>query len=159
MNDEEYPIVHRIVVNVQVASDRLAASDDPVFLGLRGPTGREFRLQHAKGKSWRRGAKETYVLAAPGDPDANVAHPELNDPATPAIELDGIRWVWLRKGLEPIPNVRGHGEMDDRLGLDWIEVELHGADGKLLRFGRRGELWLGLVCGQFLDIPPVDSGE
>jgi hypothetical protein len=129
-----------------------------MFLGLRGPSGREFRLTHAKGKSWRRGAKETYILAAPSDPDANVAHPELNDPATPPLDLDSISGVYLRKGLEPIPNVRGHGEMDDRLGLDRAEVELHGPDGRTRRFERRGELWMGLVCGLFLDLPPVDSG-
>jgi hypothetical protein len=158
LNDEEYPIVHRIVVNVQVASDRLAASDDPIFLGLRGPNGREFRLVHAKGKSWRRGAKETYILAAQGDSDANVDHPELNDPAVPSVDLDRVVWVYLRKGLEPIPNVRGHGEMDDRLGLDWIEVELHASDGRVRRFERRGELWLGLVCGMFLELAPADSG-
>lgn len=155
MNDEEYPIVHRIVVNVQVSSDRLAASDDPMFLGLRGPNGREFRLQHAKGKSWRRGAAETYVL---GGPAANVAHPELNDPATPPIELEAVQRAYLRKGLEPIPNVRGHGEMDDRLGLDRVDVEVHGSDGRVLRFARHGELWLGLICGMFLDLPPAESG-
>ena len=49
MNAASSQTLRRIVVDVEVGKDRMAASDDPVFLGLRGPDGREFRLAHAKG--------------------------------------------------------------------------------------------------------------
>ena len=39
----------RIVVRIRVGSDRMAASDDPLFLGLEAPEGREFRLAAAHG--------------------------------------------------------------------------------------------------------------
>lgn len=150
--------LRRIVVSVQVGSDRLAASDDPVFLGLRGPQGREFRLAPAKGKAWRRGEKQTFVLGGPGDPDTNVERPELNDPAAPPIDLLGVEGVYVRKGLDPIPNVRGHGELDDRIQMEWIEVELHGpGGGEPLRFARRGPFWLGLVCGLFIQLAPLEG--
>jgi hypothetical protein len=65
--------------------------------------------------------------------------------------------IWRTSSL--VPNVRGLGEMDDRLELDEVEVEIH-ADGRAhaLRFLRTGPLWLGLVCGLQLEIPFVDEG-
>jgi hypothetical protein len=151
-------MLRRIVITVQVGHDRLAGTDDPIFLGLRGPHGREFRLEPARGKGWRRGAEERFVLAGESDPETNVARPELNDPATPAIDAAAVAGVYLRKGLEPIPNVRGLGEMDDRIQLESVSVELH-ADGRPapLRFARREPVWLGLVCGMKVDIPPADA--
>lgn len=147
-------------MDVEVGEDRMAASDDPVFLGLRGPHGREFRLAHAKGGQWRRGSQERFVLAAQGEPDVDVARPELNDPTVPAIDASGIRGVYLRKGQDPIPNVRGHGEMDDRLELAAVAVEIH-ADGleAPLRFRRQGPIWLGLVCGTLVEIAGADAEE
>lgn len=150
--------LRRIVVDVQMGSDRMAASDDPVFLGLRGPQGREFRLAPVKGKGWRRGEKHCFVLAGPAEPDTNVERPELNDPAAPPIDLAGVEGVYLRKGLDPIPNVRGHGELDDRIQVEWIEAALHGAgDAPPLRFARRGPFWLGLVCGLFIQLAPAEG--
>ena len=148
--------VERVIVSVQVGDDRLAASDDPVFLGLRGTDGREFRLAPAKGKAWRRGAKERFVLGGPDDPETNVAYADLNDPGAPAVDGDAIVCAVLRKGLEPIPNVRGHGEMDDRVQVVSIEVEVHCAGrDEPRRFARRDPFWLGLVCGLEAEIPPV----
>ena len=151
--------LRRILVDVQVGKDLMAASDDPVFLGLRGPCGREFRLAFRKGKPWRRGERERFILGGEPDPETNVDRPELNDPAQPAVDLDQLAGVYVRKGLDPIPNVRGHGEMDDRLQLESVEVELY-ADGlsEPLRFARRGPFWLGLVCGMSIEIPPADAG-
>jgi hypothetical protein len=151
-------LVRRIVVNVQLGKDRLAGSDDPMFLGLRGPHGREFRLELARGRSWRRAAQDRFVLGGAQDPETNVARPELNDPSAPPIDAARITGVYLRKGMEPIPNVRGMGEMDDRIQLEMLEVELH-ADGRAepLRFARREPCWLGLVCGLELEVPPADE--
>jgi hypothetical protein len=150
--------VRRIVVDVELGKDRMAGSDDPMFLGLRGPHGREFRLELARGKSWRRGARDRFVLAGAGDPETNVMRPELNDPAAPPIDAARVTGVYLRKGMEPIPNVRGLGEMDDRIQLEVLEVEIH-ADGRPepLRFARREPCWLGLVCGLQLEIPPAEA--
>lgn len=150
--------VRRITVEVQVGSDKMAATDDPMFLGLRGPHGREFRLQPLSGKPWRKGSKTTWVLAGGGDPDTNIAMPELNDPAQPSIQSGGIEGAYLRKGLDPIPNVRGHGEMDDRIQIDRIEVTLHAEDGSVVRFGRSEGFWLGLVCGLFMELPRLGDG-
>lgn len=148
-------VLSHIVVRLEVGSDRLAASDDPLFLVLRGPAGREFRLAYAKGKSLRRGQEDTFVL---GGAEANVAWPELNDPGAPALAADGVEQVVLRKGLSPIPNVRGFHEMDDRLQLDAVEIALHPAGGGApRRFARSGGFWLGLVCGLSLEIPPQDG--
>ena len=76
----------------------------------------------------------------------------------PTLDADGISGVYLRKGLEPIPNVRGLGEMDDRLEVEAIEVEIS-VEGESTprRFARRGPIWLGLVCGLFLEIPSIDE--
>ncbi len=160
MNAASRQTLRRIVIDVEMGKDRMAASDDPVFLGLRGPEGREFRLAYAKGRQWRRGAQERFVLAAPGASDVNIARPELNDPTVPEIDVARIRGVYLRKDQDPIPNVRGHGEMDDRLELAAVAVELH-ADGleAPLRFSRQGPIWLGLVCGTLLEIAGADAGE
>lgn len=158
MNAAEDSRVRRITVQVQVGPDRMAATDDPIFLGLRGPQGREFRLQPLKGKPWRKGSKTTWVLAGANDPESNVAMPDLNDPARPSIQSGAIEGAYLRKGLDPIPNVRGHGEMDDRIQIESIEVTLHTHDGSEVRFGRGEEFWLGLVCGLFMELPRVDDG-
>jgi hypothetical protein len=150
--------VRRIVVTVQVGTDRMAPTDDPVFLGLRGPTGREFRLHPAHGRGWRRASKEIFVLGGSDDPETNVARPELNDPAHPSIDASRLTGVYLRKGMEPIPNVRGHGEMDDRIQVEWIEVEIHSEGLSVpMRYARREAAWLGLVCGLFIELAPVDA--
>jgi hypothetical protein len=141
--------IRRIIVRVVVGTDRMAASDDPLFLELLGPGGREFRLQPAHGKALRRGAEDEYVLAGPKDPATNVAHPELNDPTDPPLDATLISGACVRKGTEPIPNVRGFGEMDDRLQLLQIQLELHvDGESEARRFERTGPIWLGLVCGQ-----------
>ncbi len=116
--------VECIRVRIRVGDDRMAASDDPLFLGLRGPAGREFRLAFAHGRGLRRGAEDVYVLGPAGAPGVNVAHPELNDPTRPPIVPSAITGAYLRKGQEPIPNVRGFGEMDDRLQVAEVEVEV-----------------------------------
>lgn len=151
------PRIRRIEVAVRVGTDRMAASDDPLFLELLGPQGREFRLALAKGKQLRRGAEDRYVLGGADDPDTNVAFPELNDPAAPTVDPGQIFAVALRKGMEPIPNVRGLGEMDDRVQLLAVEVLLHVAgESKPRRFSREGPIWLGLICGQRISIPRTE---
>jgi hypothetical protein len=151
--------VSRIGVRLVVGAHLLSGSDDPLYLGLCGPAGREFRLAPERGSALRRGHEDYFVLGASDDKQTNVAHAELNDPTHPPMDAESITGVYLRKGLEPIPNVRGLGEMDDRLELDEVEVEIH-ADGRAhaLRFLRTGPLWLGLVCGLQLEIPFVDEG-
>lgn len=140
--------VRRIVVRLQIGSDRMAATDDPFFLVLEGPGGREFRLQPARGAGLRRGGEDRYVLGAPQEPETNVAHPALNDPTAPPIDAAALAGISLRKGLEPIPNVRGLGEMDDRLQLAAAEVELHvEGEPKPRRWTLAGSVWLGLICG------------
>lgn len=150
--------VRRIEVRIRVGRDLMAGSDDPLFLGLRGPSGREFRLRLAHGKSLRRGAEDRFVLAPAGDADVNVEHPQMNDPTAPALDAVGIASAYLRKGQEPIPNVRALGEMDDRLEVVSAEVLVY-ADGRAapLRFAREGPIWLGLVGGLIWEIPPADG--
>jgi len=141
-------LVRRIVVRLQVGHDRMAASDDPLFLVLEGPGGREFRLLPARGSGLRRGNEDRYVLGAPEDPEANVGHPALNDPNAPPMDANAVVGIRLRKGLEPIPNVRGLGEMDDRLQLASADVELHvEGEPRPRRWMLAGPLWLGLICG------------
>lgn len=145
--------VRRIEVRIRVGGDLLAASDDPLFFGVRGPQGREFRLQLAHGRSLRRSSDDRFVLGAPDDPETNVAHPELNDPTCPALDAGKVHSVYLRKGFEPVPNVRGLGEMDDRLEVEHVEVDII-AEGeeRPQRFARGGPLWLGLVAGLLFEI-------
>jgi hypothetical protein len=149
--------IQRIVVQLHVGSDRMAGTDDPVFLGLRGPAGREFRLLLGKGKTFRRKGEERYVFGAPGDEETNVAHADLNDPTTPPLDAAGITGVYLCKRQEPIPNVRGFGEMDDRLQLDSVSVEIASTSGTR-RFERSGPLWLGLTCGLSCELAPAGDG-
>jgi hypothetical protein len=153
-----HPVV-RIEVRVQVGATLMAATDDPVYLGLRGDAGREFRLKQGRGHSLRRGREEHFVLGAPDDPATNVAQPEFNDPTRPVLDAEQITGVYVRKGLEPIPNVRGLGEMDDRLEIESIQVEIT-VEGwpKARRYTRGGPVWLGLICGTFLEIPRADDG-
>jgi hypothetical protein len=134
----------------------MAATDDPVVLGLSGPGGREFRVKLARGSSLRRGREERFVFAGPGEPETNVANPELNDPTSPPLDAAAIEGVFLQKGFEPIPNVRALGEMDDRLEIVTAEVAIH-ARGRAapLRFARRGPIWLGLVSGLRFELAPV----
>ena len=151
--------VVRITVRLHVGDSHMAASDDPLFLGLGGPAGREFRLDLAKGRSRRRGAEDVYRLGAPDDPETNVAHPELNDPTSPALAAALVSGVYLRKDSEPIPNVRGVGELDDRIEIASVDVEIQ-AEGqpKAIRFERGGPIWLGLVCGLRLALSRIDEG-
>ncbi|MBW2445874.1 MAG: hypothetical protein JRG83_08110 [Deltaproteobacteria bacterium] len=149
-------MIQRIVLRLQMGSDRMAATDDPVFLGLRGPVGREFRVALGKGKTFRRKGEERYVFGAAGDAEANVANPALNDPTTPALDASQVTGLYLRKRQEPIPNVRGHGELDDRLQLEAINVEVVSQSGTR-RFHREGPIWLGLTCGLSIDLARADG--
>ena len=149
---QERPVrrpVSRIEIRLQIGEGLLAASDDPLFLGIGGPCGREFRLELAQGRSLRRGAEDHYVLGPKGgEPSTNVKHPELNDPTEPVIDADAIAGVYLRKGTDPIPNVRAVGELDDRLQVIAATVDIHAENGSTpIRFGRRGPIWLGLASG------------
>lgn len=147
--------IRRIVVRITVGTDRMAGTDDPLFLELLGPGGREFRLAPGKGKAFRRGAEDEFVLAGPGDPATNVANPELNDPAAPALDASCVLGVSLRKGMEPIPNVRGFGEMDDRIQILHASVAIHtDAEAEPRVYERQGPFWLGLVCGQRISLAP-----
>lgn len=153
-------LVERIVVRVSVGNNRMSGTDDPVFLRIGGRDGREFRLSRARGHSFRRGHESVFVLAGGNSPDTNVAHPELNDPSRPQLTLAGIDRVFLVKGMEPIPNVRGFGEMDDRLEIEDAEVELHCQDRpEPRRFHRRGPIWLGIICGSSFELGPVQETE
>ena len=146
--------VTRIAVRLRVGSNLLSASDDPVFLGLRGACGREFRLSRTRGPILRRGQEDYFVFGAQAEANTNVAYAELNDPTNPVIDSATIEGVYLRKGLDPIPNVRALGEYDDRIEIVEVEVEVfaHGLT-EPLRFQRSGPIWLGLVCGLHLEIP------
>ncbi len=148
----------RIVVEMRVGADRMAATDDPVFLGLRGPSGREFRLAVAKGKSLRRKGEDEFVFGAQDDGRVNVAEPQLNDPTQPMIDGDGVASAYIIKRLDAFPNVRGVGELDDRLQLESATVSLEFADGSVRRFHREGPIWLGLTCGLRFDLPPAAEG-
>jgi hypothetical protein len=149
--------VAQIAVRLRVGANRLSASDDPLFLVLTGPLGREFRLALARGTFLRRGQEDHFCFGSRDDPAVNVAHPELNDPTEPAIDAGAITGIYVRKGLDPIPNVRALGELDDRLEIAEIEVEIQvRGEPQPLRFARGGPCWLGLVCGLQLGIPRTD---
>ncbi|MGH0036991.1 MAG: hypothetical protein ACQGVK_18345 [Myxococcota bacterium] len=150
--------VRQIVVRLDVGDHRMSATDDPVFLRVIGPCGRDFRLAQAKGRFLRRGKQDVFVIGTPKDPDTSLAHPELNDPTSPPLWLEGIDRISLWKGLDPLPNVRGLGEMDDRLMVDAIEVQIH-AEGlsSPARYQREGPIWLGLLCGHSFEIPRVEE--
>jgi len=152
--------IQRIVVRIQVGESRMAGTDDPVFLRLEGAGGREFRLDPASGKAFHRGKEHVLVLGSPDSDEASVSHADLNDPTRPAIALGAVEGVRLIKALNPIPNVRGVGELDDRLLVEEIAVELYGADGsEPVRFGRTGPIWLGLVCGLTLELERMADGQ
>ena len=105
-----------------------------------------------------RGSDASFVLASPQAPEANVAHAELNDPTAPALCADSIESCYLRKGSEPLPNVRGLGEMDDRIQILRVEVELQAAGmAQPRRFARQGPFWLGLVSGTVFEVPAADD--
>ena len=104
-------------------------------------SGRDFRLTLAKGRTLHRGDENVFVL---GGPEANVDHADLNDPTAPQLDATGVERVGLLKSTSPIPNVRGLAELDDRLQLDWAEVEIHSEGlSEPLRFSRQGPFWLG----------------
>jgi hypothetical protein len=148
----------RMILRLTIGESVMAGSDDPLFLGLHGAQGREFRVRFARGPSLRRGGEESFCLGSPNDPETNIANPGFNDPTAPALDGALIQSVYLRKGFEPVPNVRGMGEMDDRLELIEAELSIH-TSGRAnpLRFHRRGPLWLGLVAGLRLDLARVDE--
>ena len=75
----------------------------------------------------------------------------------PPLDADGITGAYLRKGLDPIPNVRAVGELDDRLELVEAEVTIHFPGGPR-RYLRRGPLWLGLVTGMQIELARLDEG-
>ena len=153
-----HPIL-RMILRLTIGESLMAGSDDPLFLGVHGAQGREFRIRFARGPSLRRGGEETFCLGSPRDRETNVANPGFNDPTAPAMDGALIQSVYLRKGFEPVPNVRGMGEMDDRLELIEAELSVHASGrAKPLRFLRRGPIWLGLVSGLRLDLPRVDEG-
>lgn len=148
--------VTRVEVRLRIGDHLLAASDDPLFLGLQGPSGREFRLELAHGRSLRRKSEDRFVLGPASGSDTNVKQPELNDPTVPPLDAAGITGVYLRKGLDPIPNVRAVGELDDRLELAEAEVAIH-AGGDVLRFFRAGPVWLGLCAGMQIELARLDT--
>ena len=151
-------MIQRIVVRLKVGEHMLSATDDPVFLGLRGAAGREFRLALHKGKTLRRGSEDRFVLGSPDDRETNVDHPDLNDPTQPAIALDDIESAFIRKGFDPIPNVRAVAEMDDRLEILEAEIEFFvSGQNEPVRHFRTGQLWLGLVSGLRFEVPRVDD--
>ena len=148
----------RIRVRLKVGESRMAASDDPLYLGLYGPCGREFRLELQKGRARRRGQEDLYVLGQSEDPETNVKHPDLNDPTVPPIDVASVTGVYLRKGFDPIPNVRGVGEMDDRIEISEAEVEIESENAaKAIRFQRAGPIWLGLVAGVRFELPRCED--
>jgi len=153
----EHP-VEQISVRIRVGTGLMAATDDPIFLRLSGPCGREFRLLQESGKSLRRGREDTFVLGPPSAKETSVSHPSLNDPTSPQLHLEGIHRVELVKRADPVPNVRGLGEMDDRLLIDEAEVLIHCSGLPATRFHRTGPHWLGLVCGLTLELARVGPG-
>ena len=147
--------IERITVQVHVGHDRMAGTDDPLFLRLHGPGGREFRLAKADGSGLKRDADGAYVLGATDAPETNVAHAELNDPTDPPIDIADITGVSLAKGMDPIPNVRGIAELDDRVEIQTARVEIHAtAGGPPICYERNGPFWLSLSCGLSVALAP-----
>jgi len=149
--------VGQISVRIRVGTSLMAASDDPIFLRLTGTCGREFRLLKESGKSLRRGSEDTFVLGPPDAKETSVSHAELNDPTHPPIHLEGIDRVEIVKRTDPLPNVRGLGEMDDRLLIDEVEVVIRCEGVPDTRFHRAGPHWLGLVCGLTLELARIEA--
>ena len=154
MSHETRNPVVRIEVKLQIGEHLMAASDDPIFLGLRGTHGREFRLRLKTGKMLRKGKQDHYILGSPDDDQTNLAQAELNDPTVPAIDVETITSAYIRKGFEPIPNVRAIGEMDDRLLIEVAEVDVI-AEGQTVCFARSGPIWIGLASGLLFEIPKI----
>ena len=77
----------------------------------------------------------------------------------PTLDAAAITACYLRKDSEPIPNVRGLGEMDDRIEIVDVEIRVYatGLD-EPRRFARQGPIWLGLVSGTLFEVPAVDPG-
>ena len=149
--------IEKIVVRIRIGTELMAGTDDPLFLRLGGPAGREFRLALARGKSFRRGREDVFVLGSPDAPDTNVSKAALNDPGSPAIDLSAIEAIQLVKGQEPLPNVRGIGEMDDRIKVEEIDVSVYAKGAQPVRFYREGPHWLGLVCGRTLELARLEE--
>ena len=147
--------IQKIVIKITVGSHRMSATDDPLFLHLHGPSGREFRLLLAHGQSLRKGSTDEYILGPADGGESNVEHPELNDPTAPAIDNRGVKRVSIRKGLDPIPNVRGIAELDDRVEIQMARVEIYATDGgPPACYERNGPFWLGLSCGLSVALAP-----
>lgn len=147
--------IQKIVVKITVGSHRMSATDDPLFLHLHGPSGREFRLLLAHGRSLRKGSADEYILGPAESADTNVHHAELNDPTVPPIDNAGVKRVSIRKGLDPIPNVRGIAELDDRVEILAARVEIYTAEGGTPScYERTGPFWLGLSCGLSVALAP-----
>ena len=104
-------------------------------------------------------AQVAVASPTPPDPRPGTAAKLLNDPTQPALDADRINEVFIRKGFDPIPNVRAVGEMDDRVGVLEAELEFFvTGQSKPIRYFRAGPLWLGLVCGLRFEMPRVDDG-
>jgi hypothetical protein len=72
--------VVRIEVRIQVGPNLMSGTDDPLFLGLRGAAGREFRLKLAGAGSLHRGHSGHFVLGAPNDPATNARAKRSHEP-------------------------------------------------------------------------------
>ena len=100
------------------------------------------------GTALDRGHWCTRLPSGGGAPLSEAGHPEFNDPTAPPIDAASVTGVYLRKGFDPIPNVRGVSEMDDRIEISEAEVEIESESAaKAIRFQRTGPIWLGLVAG------------
>ena len=104
----------------------------------------------------RDGIHSRSLRLPPEDPETNVAHPDLNDPSSAPLPAAALSRVVLHKDMEPIPNVRGLGEMDDRVQITTVSVEIHTQGSpEAIRWERNGTFWLGLVCGLAVDLERV----
>jgi hypothetical protein len=137
-----------ITVELQVGPDSVAASPDPLFLGLYGPGGgREFRLDAPTFEEFNQAGKSVRLQlgtgCCPKPNDRQVSWSSQghgNDPSIYGIDLDGVEFVYLRKQL-----LEGKPQ-DNILVLQWVDVRL--CDGsEIRRFGSSGRLWFGLETG------------